>query len=311
VKLVRGLSERDASVLGGAVSIGNFDGVHRGHARIIERLRALAQRVAGPAVVFTFEPHPIQLLRPDAVPPPLTRLDDKLELLEKLQVDVAVVYPTDRELLQLSPRAFFQQILLEGLAARALAEGPNFYFGKDRAGDIPLLESFCRAQGIVLEVVPLLLIEKEYVSSSRIRNLLRLGQVAEANRLLTQPYQLRGAVVHGAGRGAKLGFATANLEAIETILPASGVYAARAITTTGSWPAAVNIGANPTFGEQQTKVEAHLLDFSGNLYGQSVKLELLQRLRGTVPFPSVDALREQLVRDLIAVRETVARFPAS
>ena len=311
MKLVRGFSERDTSVLGGAVSIGNFDGVHRGHARIIERLRALAQRVAGPAVVFTFEPHPIQLLRPDAVPPPLTRLDDKLELLEKLHVDVAVVYPTDRELLQLSPTAFFQQILVEGLAARALAEGPNFYFGKDRAGDIPLLQTFCQAQRMVLEVVPLLQIEHEYVSSSRIRNLLRIGQVAEANRLLTRPYQLRGTVVHGAGRGARLGFATANLEAIETILPASGVYAARAITATGSWPAAVNIGANPTFGEQQTKVEAHLLDFSENLYGQSVKLELLQRLRGTTPFPSVDALREQLARDLNAVRETVARFPAS
>lgn len=292
-------------MLGGAVSIGNFDGVHRGHAQIIEQLSELARRVDGPAVVFTFEPHPIQLLRPDAVPPPLTRLDDKLELLQRLNVDVTVIYPTDRDLLQLSPAAFFQQILVAGLQARALAEGPNFYFGKDRAGDIPLLQTYCQTHNMLLEVVPLLLIEHEYVSSSRIRNLLRSGQIAEANQLLTRPYRIRGSVVHGAGRGAKIGFATANLEAIETILPATGVYAARAITPAGSWPAAVNIGTNPTFGDARAKVEAHLLDFSANLYGQTIQLEFLHRLRGTTPFPSVDALREQLARDLTAVRQLV------
>jgi len=302
VKLVPRLGDIDASLLGGAVTIGNFDGVHRGHARIIERLRTLAKQVGGPAVVFTFDPHPARLLRPDTVPPSLTRITDRLELLSELGVDATVVYPTDQQLLALRPAEFFERIVVEALSARAMAEGPNFYFGRDREGNVDVLAELCRVHDLRLEIVPPLEVHGETVSSSRVREQIRHGDVVAARTLLGRPYRLRGVVGRGARRGATIGFPTANLQEIETLLPAAGVYAARAILAGHRGPAAVNIGSNPTFGEDAIKVEAHLVGFNGDIYGRSIELHLLARLRDIAPFPDVAALQQQLERD---VAETV------
>lgn len=303
MKLCRSLDELPPEFRSGAVSIGNFDGVHRGHARICERLVAHARQLGGRAVVFTFDPHPVRILRPGQAPPPLTWTDRKAELLAEQGVDAVVAYPTNEELLRLSAREFFTQILCRELGARAIVEGPNFYFGHDRGGDVRLLAALAREHQIELEVVPPLVQGDDYVSSSRIRRLLTEGHVAEAGQLLTQPYRIRGMVTHGAGRGGRIGFPTANLEAIDTLLPAEGVYAGRVSFEGRPWPAAINIGGNPTFGEQAHKVEVHLIDFHGPLYGQPLEVDFLARLRATRPFAGVGELQTQLAADVAAARQ--------
>lgn len=308
MKLVRNLNELPTTLRGGAVSIGNFDGVHQGHARIVETLHAQAAAVGGPSIVFTFDPHPVRLLRPNEVPPPLTWSDRKADLIRELDVDGMVVYPTDEKLLALTPREFFRQIVVEQLGARAMVEGPNFFFGKDRAGDIEVLRSLCAASDITLEVVQPLTVGTEYVSSSRIRRLIEAGDVGQAAEMLTRPYRIRGMVTHGAGRGAKLGFPTANIDAIDTILPAIGVYAGWAFFGNERWPAAVNIGPNPTFGEDRLKVEAHLIGYSGSLYGQPLEVDFLARVRETRRFASVEELQQQLASDVREVEHRTSRF---
>jgi riboflavin kinase / FMN adenylyltransferase len=302
MRLLRSLDKLPADLRHGAVTIGNFDGVHRGHALLIERLLAKARALGGPAIVFTFDPHPVRLLRPESAPPPLTWTDRKAQLLDELGVTAVIAYPTDESLLQLSPEEFFEQIVEQKLAARGMVEGPNFCFGRGRAGRIDTLGRLCDAAGISLEIVQPVMVGEQYVSSSRVREAIQAGDVDLARQLLTRPYRLRGMVMHGAGRGSKIGFPTANLAAIDTLLPAHGVYAARAITPVGNWPAAVNIGPNPTFGEQALKVEIHLIGFAGSLYGQPLEIDFLSRLRSIRPFESVEALQRQLAIDVAAAR---------
>lgn len=306
VKLIRDLSEWTDDVRSGAVAIGNFDGVHRGHAAIAARLIAQARRVGGPSVVFTFDPHPVRLLRPAQAPPPLTWTDRKAELLAELGVDCMIAYPTDEEMLSLTPREFFDRIVRERLDARALVEGPNFFFGRDRQGNIDSLRRFAAEDGIELEVVAPVVLEGEVVSSSRVRKLIAAGQVAEARRLLTRPYRIRGMVTHGAGRGARIGFPTANVDAIDTLLPATGVYAGAAWFNGNRFSAAVNLGPNPTFGEHALKVEVHLIGFQQSIYGQPLEVDFLARLRDIRPFAGVDALKAQLARDIEAAQNVGA-----
>jgi len=306
VKLLRDLASLNLDHRGGAVSIGNFDGVHLGHARIISELIAAARVAGGPAVVFTFDPHPVRLLRPAEAPPPLTWTDRKAQLLAELGVDVVIAYPTDEALLQLSADDFFQRIVQDALGARAMVEGPNFYFGRGRSGTIDVLRGLCDRSDVNMKIVEPLKVEGDFVSSSRIRKLLADGQVDEARRMLTHPYRLRGMVTHGAGRGAKIGFATANLAAIDTLLPGLGVYAGAAYTDGVRWPAAINVGPNPTFGEHALKMEVHLIDYSGQLYGQPLEVDFLSRLRDIQPFANVQALQAQLQQDITTSRRIAA-----
>ncbi len=279
MKLLRDLDGLPETVRHGAVAIGNFDGVHLGHARIIQRLAAQARELGGPAVVFTFDPHPAKLLRPDRAPVPLTWTERKMDLLAELGAEVVIAYPTDAALLQLSPREFFDRIVRRKLEARAMVEGPNFFFGHDRQGNVKLLGEFCREAGIPLVVVDPVVVGGQPVSSSRVRVLVSRGAVDDARRMLTWPYRIRGTVVHGAGRGRDLGFPTANLEGIETLLPAEGIYAGRAYVDGRSWPAAISLGPNPTFDDRRLKAEVHLLDFRGTLYDRTIEVDFLSRLR--------------------------------
>lgn len=298
MQLLRSSRDLPESLRRGAVTIGNFDGVHRGHAALIERLKAQADRVGGPAIVFTFDPHPVRLLRPSEAPPPLTWTDRKAELLFDLGVSAVIAYPTDLALLSLTAAEFFDTILRKSLDARAVVEGPNFYFGRGREGNIQTLAKLCSEASMSFEVVEPLVEAGAIVSSSRVRTLVSEGRVADAAQLLTRPYRIRGMVTHGARRGSTIGFPTANVDAIDTLLPKLGVYAARAITAEGQFAAAVNLGPNPTFGEHATKVEAHLIGYSGSLYGQPMELDFLAHLRDTRPFASIDQLKAQLASDV-------------
>ena len=292
-----------------AVAVGNFDGVHVGHAAIAARLREAADRAAAAAVVLTFDPHPASVLRPEQAPAPLTTPRRRAELLFDLGVDAVHVQPVDAGLLAVEAEAFYHRILRGRMGARAVVEGADFRFGARRAGDVALLRELCRVDGVTLEVVPPVLVDGEPVSSSRLRALLAAGRVREANALATAPYRLTGTVVVGARRGATLGFPTANLAGIATLLPAPGVYGALARTGDGVFPAAVHVGPNATFGESAITVEAHLVGFTGDLYGRSLDVDFLDRVRDTRRFDSVEDLTSQLARDVAAAARIAAEFP--
>lgn len=295
--------DRDAwPAPGCAVAVGNFDGVHLGHAAIVARLRAAADRLGAPAVVLTFDPHPASLVRPGAAPVPLTTPERRVELLLALGLDAAVVQHADRALLGLEAEAFFRDVLRGRLRAVALVEGPDFRFGAGRAGDVALLRGLCADAGVALEVVEPVSVAGGIVSSSRIRTLVAAGDVSAANALLTAPLRASGTVVEGARRGSTLGFPTANLAGIATLLPAAGVYAARA-TVRGcaeALAAAVHVGTSVTFGATVPTVEAHLVGLRGDLYGRMLDVDFLRRLRDTRRFDSADALKVQLARDVEA-----------
>jgi len=303
VNLFHDIAALPDNLRGGAVSIGNFDGVHRGHARIVERLVARAREVGGPSLVFTFDPHPVRLLRPNHAPPPLTWTDRKAQLLAELGVDGILAYPTDLELLGLPAADFFRRIVIDQLQARAMVEGPNFFFGHDRQGNVTTLASLSAASGVQLEIVEPMEIDGRIVSSSRVRQSIAAGLVDEARHCLTRPYRIRGMVTHGAKRGAKLGFPTANIEAVDTLVPGPGVYAGRAIIGTAIWPAAIHIGPIPTFGDHSHKVEVHLIGFDGSLYGSPLEVDFLSRLRDVRPFANVEELKTQLRHDVAAAKE--------
>jgi riboflavin kinase / FMN adenylyltransferase len=294
---------------GGAVTIGNFDGVHRGHVALLAEVRRLAQRAGGPAIALTFDPHPLQLLRPERFQPVLTTVSYRAELLQKAGVDHVILLRTTPELLQRTPQEFFKEVLRQQLEARGIVEGENFGFGRKRSGNIETLAGLCAASGLTLTVVPPLHLDDIVVSSSRVRSALERGDVTEAARLLGRPYRLFGKVGSGQQRGRTLGFPTANLEPVYTLVPGNGVYAVRVFVGDQTWPGAANIGPNPTFAEAARKVEVHLIDFQGNLYGQPLAVDFLARLRDTRPFAGVEDLKEQLRRDIEQTRQMAKSWP--
>jgi riboflavin kinase/FMN adenylyltransferase len=286
----------------GALSVGNFDGVHRGHVALLEELRRRAAAVGGPAVALTFDPHPLQLLRPDSYPPPLTTVAERARLLEAHGADHVVILGTTHDFLRLTAGEFFDQVVRGQFDARAMVEGASFGFGRDRGGNVDTLTGLCRRDGLELVVVPPVDVGGEPVSSSRVRAALQRGAVREAAECLGRPYRLSGTVEAGRRRGAGLGFPTANLGRATTLIPGDGVYAVRASHAGTRWPGAANIGPNPTFGENARKVEVHLIGFQGDLYGQELSVDFLDRLRDTRPFGSVDELVAQLRADVERAR---------
>ncbi len=308
MKLFRKLSDFPDELKGGALTIGNFDGVHRGHATIIQRLKHFAEALGGAAIVFTFDPHPVRILRPEQAPPPLTWTNRKADLLAELGVDVVIAYPTDEALLELTHHQFFQAIVHDQIGARAMVEGPNFFYGHDREGNVTTLGAACRENGVDLEIVTPMVDAQELVSSSRIRNMIRDGEVHRAREFLTQPYRIRGMVTHGSARGASIGFRTANLDAIDTLIPAMGVYAGRTYVDGRPHWSAINIGPNPTFGESVLKVESHLLDFETSIYGQPVELDFIERLRDIRQFETPEDLARQLETDVAMTRKLSRSF---
>lgn len=308
MKLFRKLTNFPDSLRGGALTIGNFDGVHLGHATIISRLKHFATKLNGAAIVFTFDPHPVRILRPEMAPPPLTWTNRKADLLAELGIDVVVAYPTDPKLLGLTYQDFFNQIIRDQIGAQAMVEGPNFFFGRGREGNTQSLKELCDQNQIELEILEPVVETDEYISSSRIRDLVRDGEVETARKMLTQPYRIRGMVTHGAARGTTIGFPTANLDAIDTLIPAKGVYAGRTYVDGRPHWSAVNVGPNPTFGDQALKVESHILDFEASIYGQPVEVDFIARLRDIRQFKSTAELQNQLRIDVDATRNIARSF---
>ncbi|WP_152049810.1 bifunctional riboflavin kinase/FAD synthetase [Tautonia marina] len=290
------------------LSIGNFDGVHRGHAELIGKLRSVADALNAPAIALTFDPHPIAVLRPDQAPAPLTWTERKADLLSKAGVDAVAIFKTGPWLLGLTAREFFDRVIREQFDAVGLVEGPTFGFGRDRVGTVETLDDWCADAGLRFEIASPSEHTGRIVSSTRIRHALLDGRADEASILLGRPHRLRGTVVRGEGRGRTIGFPTANLGGIDTLIPADGVYATLA-TLDGvpePIPSATHIGPNATFGAEVRTVEAHLLDFDADLYGRRIELDLLARLRPSMAFDGLDPLLAQMGRDVAEARKVIA-----
>lgn len=309
-QLLTSLADFPAELRGGAISVGNFDGVHRGHAQLIGQLVATARKHSGLALVMTFDPPPTALLFPERVlTAPLTSIARRAELLFGLGVDALIAYPTDTCLLSMSAQDFFQQKIVGILQARAMVEGPNFHFGRGRDGDVESLVRMCAAAHVDFQVVRPSADEAGLISSTRIRDYIVAGDIRTANALLTRPYTLTGVVAPGAQRGRQVGFPTANLTHIPSLIPGPGVYAGQvqwfdqAAGAKIPYQAAIHIGPNPTFDESHTKVEVHLIGYAGeSLYGQSLQVTLLDKVREVRKFDSIDELRAQIASDVAACK---------
>ena len=296
------------------VTIGVFDGVHRGHQRIVSGAAETGAELGMPAVVITFDPHPAEVIRPGSHPPLLCTTRRRAQLLAARGVDVVCVLPFTYEFSQLGPDEFVRAVLVDRLHARRVVVGENFRFGHRAAGDVALLAELGEKYDFGAEGVSLLTDGGVTISSSGIRARLADGDVAGATRDLGRPHRVEGVVVRGQQRGRALGFPTANLEAPpRTVVPADGVYAGwlASLDTGGReeqrWPAAISIGTNPTFDGMQRTVEAYALDRDDlDLYGAHVAVDFASRLRGTVRFDSVPALVAQMHRDVDAARQITA-----
>jgi riboflavin kinase/FMN adenylyltransferase len=288
------------------VTIGNFDGVHLGHRAILERVRQRAREVGGQAVAITFNPHPVKVLRPEVNLPLLTTQDQKLRLLADAGLDAVVVLPFSLKFAALPAREFVRQYFCERLRAREVVVGHDYCFGRGRVGNIDLLREMGVAHGFTVQVVWGVEVQGAVVSSSLIRAMLRLGKVKEAGHLLGRPYGVAGLVVQGKGRGAKLlGVPTANIVTPNELLPAGGIYAVWARRGDAILPGVANIGTCPTFDNTELSLEVHLLEFSGDLYGEPLEVQFVARLREEQRFPSLEALAAQIHADIVAARQVL------
>jgi riboflavin kinase/FMN adenylyltransferase len=284
-----------------AVSAGNFDGVHRGHQALVAAALRDARAAHGTAVVLTFDPHPSRVLSPDRAPASLMTLEQKAEVLATLGVAKLAVLPFDRRLSEQSPEEFAGRVLRGALGARVVVVGANFRFGKGRAGDLKRLRALGRKLGFRVHGLDPVVHEGAPISSTRIREALARGAVAPAREMLGRAFFIDGDVVAGEGRGRGLGFPTANLASENETLPVAGVYACRARLLGDSGeaerPAVVNVGRRPTFGAGDTRVEAHLIGFAGDLYGRRLRLSFVERLREERAFAGPEALVDQIQQD--------------
>jgi riboflavin kinase/FMN adenylyltransferase len=290
-----------------AVTVGNFDGVHCGHQALIAAAVDWARAEGGTVVVLTFDPHPSRILSPLRAPAALTTPQQKEEILDGLGVGGLAVLPFTKVTAALSPDAFAQQVLAAALGARLVVVGESFRFGHRRTGDVATLQTLGETLGFSVRALPPVLQAGRPVSSSRVRQAVLRGEMPEARALLGRTFFVDGTVVRGDGRGRTIGIPTANVSPENEILPGRGVYAGRFRLPTGTWfPAVVNIGERPTFGGGEPTVEAHLIDFAGDLYSSRVRLEFHERLRGEQRFEGKEALVDQIRADIARARTLLA-----
>ena len=311
MRVVRGSAALGRSPRRAVLTIGNFDGLHIGHREILRTVIDRARARDGEAVVYTFDPHPRKVLQADRAPSLLTTTEQKLELLAAAQIDLVVLEPFTAAFATTTPESFVRDHVHAHVAPLEVYVGYDFHYGRDRAGSMRLLTELGPRLGFAVTIIPEVTIGGRDVSSSRIRELLAAGDVEEAKRMLGRSFAVRGSVVAGDRRGRTLGFPTANLAPENEVIPAHGVYAGHVQLLDAGTPAAgtrlaavTNVGRRPTFKDDDPALaEAHLLDFSGDLYGRRIEVSFEARLRAEEKFPGPDALRAQIARDIESARQ--------
>ena len=297
---------------GAVITVGTFDGVHLGHRDLLARVADRAARRALPALLVTFDPHPLEIVNPSAAPLLLTTISEKLELVAESGLDYAVVVPFTPALASLDPAAFVERVLLDRYSVRELLIGHDHGFGRGRAGDIHMLRELGRRHDFAVDVVDAVALDGVPVSSSAIRRAVSYGDLDAASKMLGRRYAFSGRVVHGNERGRLLGFPTLNiaLTSARKLLPPAGVYAVLLQSERGSFGGMMNLGPRPTFGDSKLSLEVHLFDTSGDWYDTAVRVEFVERLRDVVRFDSPDALVAQLRADERAARAALTQVEA-
>ncbi len=292
------------------ITIGNFDGVHIGHQALFREVVQQAEMINGTSVGMTFEPHPISVLSAERRPPLITLYEQKVELIEKTGIQVLICVPFTLEFARISAETFVEDILVRRIGAKIIVVGPDYTFGADRTGDVEFLKEYSKRfdyDVIVPDWIQASFTRSGRISSTRIRECVMDGRVAEARHLLGRFYQIRGTVVSGRNRGGKLlGFPTANICLHDELCPRNGVYAVTAEYNGKTYQAVANIGYSPTFDDRIYTVEVHLLDFNQDLYNQKIRVNFIERIRDEIKFSSIDALKQQIQADIVETRKILA-----
>jgi riboflavin kinase/FMN adenylyltransferase len=284
------------------LTIGNYDGLHLGHKRIMERIQEKARDLNGTSMLMTFHPHPLTILRPDKFIGLITPLHVKKRLIEEAGIDVLIIIPFTDDFRDITPEAFVDNLLVKKLGIKGLIVGYDFKFGKEGKGNVEHLAFHSTEYGFFFEIQGAITFDGEKVGSNRIRKMIQEGDVGKAALHLDRPYMIEGTVVKGEGRGRTIGFPTINLKTEFPLIPKRGVYITDVDVGGKRYPAVTNIGYNPTFDGQSLTIETYILDFSGDLYDQEIALYFLERIRDEVRFSSVDELKERIWKDVEVAR---------
>ena len=312
MRVLEGLDTFDPAIYPKPVlALGNFDGVHLGHQAIFQQVKTHARATGGASVVFTFEPHPLRVLRPAQAPPLLTTFEQKMRLIAAEGMDVVLRVPFTDAFAQQSPEDFIRHVLRDRIGSHELVVGHDFRFGHNRSGTADELKAHGLVYGYRATIVPAISVADMTVSSSNIRRLLKQGDVDIASRLLGRLYAIEGPVIEGFRRGATIGFPTANVQSINEIVPHTGVYAVRVAWQGRRYAGVSNVGYNPTFANPTLSVEAHLFDFAADLYGETIRVEFVRKIRDERKFASVDELTKQIAQDALTARAIHAEQPSS
>jgi len=303
MQVYRGLEGLEGKFDSPVITLGNFDGVHRGHLEIFESLKDFATNRGADAVVFTFEPHPVKVLRPELGPSLITTLSEKLKLIKDAGIDAVILADFTKEFAAQHPASFVEEILCDKLDIQMAVVGHDFTFGRGKEGTIEFLSKKGAAAGFDVHVVDALKINGEIVSSTKIRRHITDGDVSLAALLLGRPYSVEGRVVRGDDRGKHLGFPTANIETYGELFPGNGVYAVNVELGGKTMPGAANVGTRPTFDKKERTIEVHIIDFNGSIYGESLRLAFLDRIRGEIAFSSPETLSIQIQKDVELAKE--------
>jgi riboflavin kinase/FMN adenylyltransferase len=281
------------------LTIGNFDGVHKGHIALFEKVKERARAIGGQSAVMTFEPHPVKIMKPTDGPALITPISQKLNLIWAAGIDVILCMPFDHAFASISAQDFIQKILLEKIGIKEVVVGYDYTFGNQRKGNIVLLREMGAKLGYKVHVMGALRVDDTLVSSTSIRELVKEGNLREAQKLLGRNYQICGTVIKGKNRGGRLlGFPTANLDLVDELVPRSGVYAVTVIIDDREYLGVTNIGYNPTFHDTALTVETHLLDFAENIVGKTMRVNFLERLRDEKTFKNIKELADQIAQDI-------------
>ena len=309
MQLIEKLDDIKSAFENAVITIGNFDGVHIGHQALFHEVIERADAINGTSIAMTFEPHPIRVLKQNGHPPLITLYDQKVELIEKSGIDVLIVVPFTKEFAAITAKEYVLDILIKRIGARVIVVGEDYTFGKNREGNINLLRSYAEALDIQVEVVnwiPISNKSRKRISSTRIRKLVMDGRVRDAQKLLGRHYQIKGEVVTGRNRGGKLlGFPTANINLHDELCPKPGVYAVTVESMGSIFKGVANIGYSPTFDDHEFTVEAHILDFDTNIYGQTIRVNFVQRIRDEIKFSSITELSDQITQDVAFARRAL------
>ncbi len=311
MEVFRGLDSIRGRLKNPAVTIGNFDGVHRGHQALFQKVKEWAAKLDGQSVVVTFYPHPLQVLFPEKQLTFITSHEQKLELIEACGIDATIVIPFTHEFARISAQSFVADLLVDKIGIKAIVVGYDYRFGHNREGDIDYLKRMGLENGFAVDTVAGFKMDETVVSSTAIRQMILSGNVRDAKKLLGRFFEVSGTIIEGRRRGASLGFPTANLRVTSQASPRTGVYVVEAEIEGQTYGGAANLGYNPTFGDVDLSLEVHLFDFNQDVYGKQISVRFLDRLRDEKRFSGPDELIEQIRKDVATARKILAETRGS